>query len=290
MWVFFALVWPCQLFVRLWYRVSDVLDLSLMSKRFGFWSYITHVIVLTFKEIHCIAFVELSDCRTNGPSDYRTVGLSDRRTIGLSDNRSDPTWTVGNCSKEATQANISTPQQCGGHSSLYFNWNITNRCISELLDYSITFAIKPRIPPTKALARRHLIVKPDSSASWFVGIKHLHKKYELKEAQSYLDKPESKTMWTLSVKQAVYKKLVNKITSLIPLYKGLTFLTSENLEKGKIHPLLKVNCHTGKDTSRLSVKLKLLTGSYILQSKRILMYKTETEPTCLLCKDKEETM
>ena len=51
MWVFLALVWPCQLFVRLWYRVSDVLDLSLVSKRFGFWPHITHVIVLTFKEI-----------------------------------------------------------------------------------------------------------------------------------------------------------------------------------------------------------------------------------------------
>jgi hypothetical protein len=43
----------------------------------------------------------------------------------------------------------------------------------------------------KALARRQLIVKPDSSASWFVGIKHLHRKYELKEAISY-----SKTKWT----------------------------------------------------------------------------------------------
>jgi hypothetical protein len=42
----------------------------------------------------------------------------------------------------------------------------------------------------------------------------------------------------------------------------LTFLTFENLEKGKIHQLFKVNCHTGKDISRLSVKLKLLTGSY----------------------------
>jgi hypothetical protein len=31
----------------------------------------------------------------------------------------------------------------------------------------------------KALARRQLIVKPDSSTSWFVGIKHLHRKYEL---------------------------------------------------------------------------------------------------------------
>jgi hypothetical protein len=38
MWFFLALVWPCQLFVRLWYRVSDVLDLSLVSKRFGFYT------------------------------------------------------------------------------------------------------------------------------------------------------------------------------------------------------------------------------------------------------------
>jgi hypothetical protein len=47
-----------------------------------------------------------------------------------------------------------------------------------------------------ALARRQLIVKTDSSTSWFVGIKHLHRKYELKEAISYLDEPESKTKWT----------------------------------------------------------------------------------------------
>jgi hypothetical protein len=62
-------VCPCQLFVRLRYRVSDVLDLSLVSKRFGFWPHITHVIMLTFKEIKHL-------------SHYRTVGLSDGRTIG----------------------------------------------------------------------------------------------------------------------------------------------------------------------------------------------------------------
>jgi hypothetical protein len=30
---FCVLVWPCQLFVRLWYRVSNVLDLSKKSER-----------------------------------------------------------------------------------------------------------------------------------------------------------------------------------------------------------------------------------------------------------------
>ena len=59
---FLVVVWPCQLFVRLWYHVSDVLDLSLVSKRFGFWPHITYVIVLTFKEIKHL-------------SDYRTVAL-----------------------------------------------------------------------------------------------------------------------------------------------------------------------------------------------------------------------
>ena len=48
-----------------------------MSKRFGFWPHITHVIVLTFKEIK-----HLSDYRTVGLSDYQTVGLSDCRIIG----------------------------------------------------------------------------------------------------------------------------------------------------------------------------------------------------------------
>ena len=60
--IFGVLVCPCQLFVRLCYRVSNVLDLSLVTKRFGFWPHITHVIVLTFKEIKHL-------------SDYRTVGL-----------------------------------------------------------------------------------------------------------------------------------------------------------------------------------------------------------------------
>jgi hypothetical protein len=32
------------------------------------------------------------------------------------------------------------------------------------------------------------------------------------------------------------------IIQLLPLYKGLNFLTAENLENGKIHPLFKINC------------------------------------------------
>jgi hypothetical protein len=76
----------------------------------------------------------------------------------------------------------------------------------------------------KALARRQLIVKPDSSTSWFVGIKHLHRKYELKEAISYLDEPESKTKWTRTV-------LYIRILLLCSIYDPVSNLSfTESLE------------------------------------------------------------
>jgi hypothetical protein len=46
-----------------------------------------------------------------------------------------------------------------------------------------------------------------------VGIKHLQKQYEQKEAISFLDKPESKTKWTHTVKGAVYKKGILGLTA-----------------------------------------------------------------------------
>ena len=58
-------------------KKNSILDLSLVSKRFGFWPHITHVIVLPFKEIKHL-------------SDYRTTGQSDCRTIRLLYYRSDP--------------------------------------------------------------------------------------------------------------------------------------------------------------------------------------------------------
>jgi hypothetical protein len=48
--------------------------------------------------------------------------------------------------------------------------------------------------------------------------------------------------------------------------------------------------HSVIDAARLPIKLKLLTGTYILQSKRIRMYKNEIDPKCLLCAKEEENI
>ena len=73
-----------------------------------------------------------------------------------------------------------------------------------------------------------------------------------------------------------------------PLYSGLQYLSYENLGNGKTHPIFKINYHSPVDVARLPVKLKLLTGSYILWSKIIKMYESETDPRCLLCKREAE--
>jgi hypothetical protein len=38
------------------------------------------------------------------------------------------------------------------------------------------------------------------------------------------------------------------------------------------------------------VKLRLVTGTYVLQTKRIKYYRDETDPTCLLCRAAEENV
>jgi hypothetical protein len=62
------------------------------------------------------------------------------------------------------------------------------------------------------------------------------------------------------------------------------------LEKGKLHPILKINCKSKGDIHRLPIKLKLLTGAYILQSNRIKMYKNELNALYLLCEKDRETI
>jgi hypothetical protein len=108
------------------------------------------------------------------------------------------------------------------------------------------------------------------------------RRYDLKEGSWYLDNPVKKTIWTAIVKKMVYSHWSGSIIQLLPLYKGLNFLTIENLKTGMINPLFKINCHSAVDAARLPIKLKLLTGTCILQSKRIRMYKNEIDPKCLL--------
>jgi hypothetical protein len=103
------------------------------------------------------------------------------------------------------------------------------------------------------------------------------------EESWYLDNSPKKSVWTSTVKRNNYEHWRKSITQSIPYYKSLQYLSCENLEKGTLHPILKINCKSKGDLRRLPIKLKLLTEAYILQSNRIKIYKNELNILCLLC-------
>ena len=59
---------------------------------------------------------------------------------------------------------------------------------------------------------------------------------------------------------------------------------------GTIHPLLKINIHSARDVIRLPSKLRLMCGSYILQTTRSKFKNAQINPKCLLCGNAEETV
>jgi hypothetical protein len=110
----------------------------------------------------------------------------------------------------------------------------------------------------KTLARMQLIVKSNESNSWFIEIKNILRKYNMLEAWWYLDNAPKKAIWTTAVKRKIHEHWSKPIVESTPYYNGLRYLSCVNLEKGKLHPILKINCSSKGDLHRLPTKLKLL--------------------------------
>ena len=57
-----------------------------------------------------------------------------------------------------------------------------------------------------------------------------------------------------------------------------------------MHPILKHRCYSSLDMSRIPAKLRLVTGTYVLQTTHIKYHRNEIDPTCLLCGAAEENV
>ena len=61
-------------------------------------------------------------------------------------------------------------------------------------------------------------------------------------------------------------------------------------QPGKLHPSLTIPFDSVRSCNRLPIKLKLLTGTYILQVNRVAFNQNEVDPTCRLCQTNKETL
>ncbi|VDI38179.1 Hypothetical predicted protein [Mytilus galloprovincialis] len=111
-----------------------------------------------------------------------------------------------------------------------------------------------------------------------------------KDLADILDNPYSKERWKSIVKKAVDNYYRAQTTSSARLYSSLRFLSTNNLLWNRPHPSLASVNTSSQDISRLPTKLKLLTGTYYLQSNKAAFNQNTVDPTCLLCKGKPETI
>lgn len=81
----------------------------------------------------------------------------------------------------------------------------------------------------------------------------------------------------------------DRIRSRATLYSSLQYLAAGDYYPGKTHWVLQ---HTGitRDIPCVGIKLKLLTGTYILQSNRAAFNQNQVDPTCLMCQQEPETV
>ncbi|CAG2244707.1 unnamed protein product [Mytilus edulis] len=130
----------------------------------------------------------------------------------------------------------------------------------KVMTLFINVCTQPNESLEKQLARRQLCIKSMNSNSWFIQVKTIMLKYDLGNASEWLDIQMKKD------------ELLNKA------------------KKGKIHPILRIKHQSPRDSKRVPTKIKLLTGTYILQPLRYKIYKEGTEDHCIACECKEETL
>ena len=138
------------------------------------------------------------------------------------------------------------------------------------------------------MARRQLSIKEEKSASWFIGMKDNFLKYDLPLPWDLFDSPPNKLAWKKRVKQQVDIYWSEAIKSRALLYPSLKYLQAQSYVPGSNYPVIRETLGV-KGVPRIHTKVKILTGSYILQVNRASFNQNQVSPTCLLCKEEEET-
>ena len=135
---------------------------------------------------------------------------------------------------------------------------------------------------------RQLCLKEENSSSWFIYIKKLLHKYNLPSPQVLEEQVPSKDKWKNTVYSAVHKYWNE---ALIEDCTGKSTISGCNfhiLSIGKQHTIWKsLACNT-RDVRRGAVKVRLLTGTYIVQSTVSRFNQYQVDPTCLLCRSAPE--
>ena len=138
------------------------------------------------------------------------------------------------------------------------------------------------------LACRQLAIKDESSNSWFTYVRCLLQKYELPTAYEIMECPPSKIKWKTILNNAFNDHWGNKWTTEKDEKSSLKYLTLKKDAASHPHNIWKYTKNNTRDVMKATVKARIITGTYTLQSHRHKFNQHEISDTCLLCKTHSE--
>ena len=98
-----------------------------------------------------------------------------------------------------------------------------------------------------------------------------------------------KHSWKSTVEAAINSYWNNRLQTEVPLDSSLKWLACAKTTNRTLHPLI-IFAGNLREVPGIPVHLKVVTGTYILQSNRASFNQNEVDPICLLCMTRAETL
>ena len=137
------------------------------------------------------------------------------------------------------------------------------------------------------IIRQHAM-KDSNSNSWVVYMEKMLEKYKLPTIMEMYEESPTKESWKKLVKEHVQQKWKEVLEEIA---ESKSTLKHMNLNPSFSQQHHSIECITNlTQASRVNIKLRLMTGTYSLQTVRAYTYKQIPSPKCLLCDAEEETL
>ena len=137
------------------------------------------------------------------------------------------------------------------------------------------------------IVQRQLAVKSIESKSWFADCNRLLYKYNLPNIYHVIDNIESLEGWKVLIKKQIDSYVEKEWASDAKV--SLQWLNMQSMRVGQVHQVWKFIPHEVRTIKRAYPKLRLLTGTYILQENRARFGGCSIRECCLLCGEGAET-
>ena len=120
---------------------------------------------------------------------------------------------------------------------------------------------------------------PDES-SWCNEVKSILKQYDLPSAYELFINTPSKEKWNALLNSKMNSYLETVWEQEIYSKKSLKYLNPRSVTVGKLHVCWSSVWHNVRDNRKAELKVKVLTGSYILQANRSCFNQYAVDPPC----------